>query len=380
MRLTDCPRNQTIRRTAFVERATELLPHSAAEIEETALARYGSGSPHAPSSPTLSDQIDSKIRFYTWFAEGKPAEFSFRPDVMPDGEIDSRFARCWQEAVKATPGLTARFTLRAGGFRVPLPGGYYRFNRSVLLSNATDDGSDVFVAVAPKLLQKGGLYRATITTEGVALDSLDAVFLRWKIALRMLRRYRRTVRPEILRRLRAGIPFEFARDHGELCVTLRSGRMPKETKDDYKRRAAIFSSRLDRVRDALAALAAEGQAAAEQFAARPEIAAAELAQARETAIADYRAARDRFWHSALESYHKTTLPGFPFRTPSEVHGRLKSSLSHRQRERFDHTHAFFVSAFRRVMEFGWNPLEETPTDTRRSENASQQMLAMEFSA
>lgn len=380
MRLTDCPRNQTIRRTAFVDRASELLPHSAAEIEAAALARYGPNSPHAPSAPTLSERIESKVRFYTWFADGKPAELNFRPDVMPDGEIDSRFARCWQEAVRATSGLTARFTLRADGFRVPLPGGYYRFNRSVLLSAATDDGSDVVVTVAPKLLQKGGLYRATITTLGVSLESLDATFVRWKIALRMLRRYRRTVRPEILRRLRAGIPFEFARDRGELCVTLRCGRMPKETKDEYKSRAAIFASRLERVHDALATLATEGQAAANQFAARPEIAMAELARARETAIADFRAARDRFWQSALESYHKTTLPGFPFRTPSEVRGRLKSSLSHRQRERFDHTHDFFVTAFRRVTDFGWNPLEETPSGTRHGGDTSQQILAMEFSA
>ena len=380
MRLTDCSRNQTIRRTAFVERATELLPHSAAEIEEAALARYGPGSPHAPSSATLLDRIESKIRFYTWFAEGKPAEFSFRPDLMPDGAIDLRFARCWQEAVKATPSLTARFALRAGGFHVPLPGGYYRFNRSVLLSNATDDGSEVVVTVAPKLLLKGGLYRATITTDGVTLDSLDAVFLRWKITLRMLRRYRRTVRPEILRRLRAGIPFEFTRNHGELCVTLRSGRMPKETKDDYKHRAAIFSGRHDRARDALTTLAAEGRLTANQFAARPEIATAEFEHARETAIADFRAARDRFWQSALESYYKTTLPDFPFRTPAEVRGRLKSSLSHRQRERFGHTHEFFVSAFRRVTELGWNPLEETPAGTQRVGDTNQQMLAMEFSA
>ncbi len=380
MRLTDSPRNQTIRRTAFAERARELLPYSDTEIEEAALARFGPGSPPAPSSPTLSDRIVSKIRFYTWFAEGKPAECNFRPEVMPDGEIDSRFARCWQEAVKATPGLTPRFTLRAAGFHVPLPGGYYRFNRSVLLSNATDDGSDVVVTVAPKLLQKSGLYRATITTDGVTLDSLDAGFLRWKNALRMLRHYRQSVRPEILRRLRAGIPFEFARERGELCVTLRSGRMPKETKDDYKRRAAIFSGRLDRVRAALAALAGEGRIAAEQFAARPEIVAAEFARARETAIADFRAARDRFWQSALESYHKTTLPDFPFRTPSEVRGRLKSSLSHRQRERCGHTHELFVSAFRRVADFGWNPLEETPPGTRCGGETSRQMLAMEFSA
>ena len=299
---------------------------------------------------------------------------------MPDGEIDSRFARCWQEAVKATPGLSARFTLRADGFHVPLPRGHYRFNRSVLLSDATDDGSDVVVTVAPRLLQKGGLYRATITTLGVNLESLDASFMRWKIALRMLRRYRRTVRPEILRRLHAGISFEFARGRGELCVTLRSGRMPKETKEDYKRRAAIFSGRLDRVRDALTALADEGRGAANQFAARPEIATGELERARETAIADFRAARDRFWQSALESYHKITLPDFPFRTPSEVRGRRKSSLSHRQRERLDRAYEFFVSAFRRVTEFGWNPLEETPPGTRRGGETSQQMLAMEFSA
>ena len=73
MRLSDCPRNQKIRRTAFVERASELLPHSAEDIEAAALARYGPSSPDAPSSSTLSDQIESKIRFYTWFADGKPA-------------------------------------------------------------------------------------------------------------------------------------------------------------------------------------------------------------------------------------------------------------------------------------------------------------------
>lgn len=380
VRLNQSPRQLSMRRNAFLERASELLPHSSERIAEAALAHYGP--PQALETPikALTEQIEKKIRFYEWFAEGKPAEFAFRPDIMPEGEIDVRFARCWKAAFKAKPGLVPRFILRADGFRVPLPKGYYRFNRSVLLGEAIDDGSDVTVTVAPKLLQKGGLFRATIASDGVHLDSLDAAFARWKIALRMLRRYRRTVRPEILRRLRAGLPFEFARDRSDLRVTLRSGRMPKETKDDYTRRAAIFRARLNRVNDALTALAAEGQAAAEQFAARPEIATDEFARARETAIADFRAARDRFWQAALESYHKTTLPDFPFRTPSEVQGRLKSSLSHRQRERFYHTRDFFESVFRRVTEFGWNPLEETPSGTRRGGDTNQQMLAMEFSA
>src|SRR5207253_1121699 len=139
--------------------------------------------------------------FYEWFASGKPAEVILSNGMLPDGEIDPQFARCWQAAIKAMPQLKPVFALRADGFRVPLPHGFYRFNRSVLLNPIRDDNADLNVEVDPQLLRKGGLYRLVPVPSGTRLESLESVMPRWKIALRMLRRYRTSVRPEILRRL-----------------------------------------------------------------------------------------------------------------------------------------------------------------------------------
>lgn len=374
------PRKHQIKREAFVARAAELLPHSPDAIEHAAISLYGPTTASGPSVATLRERIEKLIRFHEWFAEGKPAELAFRPEVMPDGEIDPRFTRCWHEAVKAIPSLAPRFTLHADGFRVPLPHGYYRFNRSVLLDRSIDDGSDVTVTVAVTLLRKGGLYRARFTLEGVSLEPLGASFTRWKIALRMLRRYRLAVHSEILRRLHAGVPFEFARDRGELQIALRSGRVPKEIKEDYKRRVAVLQQRLHRVNAALAALADEGRIAAEDFAVSPEIVAAEQAAKRAVAIADYRAARDRFWQVALTGYHKSTLPAWPFRAPTEIRGRIKSSLTHRQRAGLDMARESFTEAFKKVVACGWNPIKEVQPSVHAEYVGAQQILAMEFSS
>ena len=186
---------------------------------------------------------------------------------MPDGEITPRFARCWQAALKALPNLMPRFALTADGFRIPLPHGCYRLYRSVLLDANLDEGNDMTVEVDPTLLHKGGLYRMSKGADGIRLESLQTAIPRWKVALRMLRKHRITMRAELLRRMRDGVAFEFSRQKGAIKVTLKAGKMPSEVRIQYRMRATLVRDRLNRVRDALAELEAEGERAAEIFAA-----------------------------------------------------------------------------------------------------------------
>ena len=355
-----------------------MLPNLDEAIESKASHLYGTEPDGEPPLVPLETHLEKLARFYGWFVEGKPAELVLSSAIMPDGEIGTQFVRCWREALKASPQLTPRFTLRADGFRVPLQHGHYRFNRSVLLDPASDDGSDVTVDVDHALLRKGGLFRLLITPDTVRLQPLGAHFPRWKIALRMLRHFRRGVRPEILRRLRANIPFEFSRCHGALQVTLKSGRMPKEVRDEYRRRAALINARLNRVRDARGALELEGRAAAAAFAGDPATAAAQRARERDAAITSFRDARDRLWRIALECYRKTTLPDWPFRTPDEIRSQTKRGLSSRQRIRLDHAVECFTRAHEEVTAYGWNPLGDTWLGERRADTTSQRILAMEL--
>ena len=190
---------------------------------------------------------------------------------MPDGEITPQFARCWQAALKALPNLTPRFALTADGFRIPLPHGHYRFNRSVLLDTNLDGGNATTVEVDPTLLRKGGLYRLKTDADGIRLESLQTAIPRWKVALRMLRRHRISMRQELLRRMRSGVAFEFSRQKGALKVTLNVGKMPSELRILYRTRAALMRNRLNRVREALAELEAEGESAAEKRLPRLQI-------------------------------------------------------------------------------------------------------------
>ena len=374
----DCPRNHGVRRRAFCDRARELLPHLDHEIEAKATALYGPGHDGQLPVITLEERLEKRAKFRDWFAAGKPVETTISSGVVPDGEVSAQFARCWQEAVKATPGLTPRFALGAEGFRVPLPRGFYRFNRSVLLDQATDDGRDVTLEVDASLLRRGGLYRLQLGADGGRLESLHTAFTRWKIAVRMLRRYRPSVRPEIVRRLRAGVPFEFSRFKGALKVTLKAGRMPTEVREDYQARAALFRQRVNRVRDARTALEAEGRNAAATFAANPAILAAQRSAELEFTIAAFREARDRLWRIAQECYLKNSLPAWPFRTPDEIRGWAKRGLSPRKRIRLDHAIEWFTRAHKDVVEHGWNPLDDPSLTERPKQRIAQRILALDF--
>ena len=253
----DCPHNHHIRRKAFCDRARQLLPDLAAEIESTATGLYGPEPDGQPHLKSLADLLERRAKLCDWFAQGKPADVVVPFGAMPDGEITPQFARCWQAALKALPNLTPRFALTADGFRVPLPHGCYRFHRSVLLDANLDEGNDTTVEVDPRLLRKGGLYRLRKDADIIRLESLQTAIPRWKVALRMLRKHRISMRPELLRRMRNGVAFEFSRQKGAIKVMLKAGKMPSELRIQYRTRAAIVRNRLNRVREALAELEAK---------------------------------------------------------------------------------------------------------------------------
>lgn len=338
------PRNEAVRRQAFVQRARELLPDLREEIKTEATRRFGPRPEGECAMARLRERLEKTSRFHDWFAEGRAAEFKFWGDALPHGEMNEQFVRCWREAKKGTPALTNRFTLRKDGFRVPLPHGHYRFERGVLLPRDVDDGSDIVLDVDDELLRRGGLFRLEIKTDACRLVALSAVLTRWKIALRMLRHFRAPVRPEIMRRLRTGQPLEYSRGRGSVVVTLRCGRMPKEVRDAYRARAEVHHRRLNRVIEGETWLSGEGTAAANEFATAPEVQAAQAAAQRERRIAAYREARDRLWTIASVYYVKRSLPEWPFRTPDEICGRMKADISPRRQLRLESA----VEAFRRA--------------------------------
>lgn len=370
-------RNQLIRRQAFCERARELLPNLGDKIHREATTLYGAENENPTPHSTLEQTLERRTKFYEWFADGKPADVIISNGLVPDGEIGTQFARCWQAALRATPNLKPNFALRSNGFHVPLPNGYYRFNRSVLLNPAIDDGADLDVEVDPQLLRKGGLYRLTMKLHGPRLESLETAMPHWKIALRMLRGYGASVRPEILRRLRSGARLEFSHWRNAVKVTLRAGRMPEDVRAKYRALTLTLQRRLDCVRGAFARLNAEGRHAAETFAADSNVQSAQHAAAREAAISGFRDARDRLWRLARECYRKDSLPSWPYRTPDEIHGCAKRGISPRQRIRLDHAIKWFAQTHDEVIAFDWNPLEDPYlTEQSRQKTTAQRILAL----
>jgi hypothetical protein len=356
-----------------------LLPNLGVEIDSMATALYGTEPTAQPQLTELAALIERRTRFHDWHAHGKPAEVVAPFGAVPDGEISPQFARCWQAAQKAQPSLTPRFALAADGFRLPLPRGRYRFERSVLLDPKFDRGDDTTVEVDPALLSKGGLYRRKVCAGYIRLESLRTAIPRWKVALRLLRRYRIAVRPELLRRMRSGVPFEFSRHKGALKVTLKAGRMPDEVRIRYRARAKLVRRRLDRVRNALAALEAEGERAAEKFAADPALIATQREAERQSAIAEFRRARDWLWRIARECYRRDSLPPWPFRTPTEVDGCARRGISSRQRIRLEGAIQAFTRAYAEVTAYRWNPLEDQDLTEARPKATPQRILALAFS-
>ncbi len=359
-----------------MDRARELLPDLHGEIETEATRRFGPQPERGCAVTQLRERLEKIRRFHDWFAEGKPAEFEFWADVLPHGEMNEQFIRCWREAVKATPTLSNRFTLRKDGFRVPLPHGHYRFDRCVLLPREADDGSEFVLDVDVDLLRRGGLFRLEVKADACRLVSLASVLARWKIALRMLRHFRPQLRPEIMRRLRAGQPLEYSRHRGALAVTLRCGRMPKEVRDAYRARAAIHRGRLEKVIEIETLLSSEGAMTAQEFAASSVAQAAQAAAQRERLIGAYRDARDRLWALAGVYYVKRSLPEWPFRTPEEVCGQMKSGISPRRQLRLESAIDWFRRAYAEVVESGWNPLEDALPTRARGSAESQQVLPL----
>ena len=120
------------------------------------------------------------------------------------------------------------------------------------------------------------------------------------------------MRLELLRRMRAGVAFEFSREKGAIKVTLKAGKIPSELRIRYRTRADIMRNRLNRIREALAELEAEGKRAAETFAADPANIAAQNAAERESTITAFRGARDRLWQIARQCYRRDSLSPWPF--------------------------------------------------------------------
>src|SRR5664280_615055 len=376
----DCPRNRHIRRKAFCDRARQLLPDLAAQVESTATALYGPNPEGQPQLKSLADLLERRAKFCDWFAQGRPADVVISFGAMPDGEITPQFARCWQAASKAMPNLTPRFALTADGFRIPLPHGCYRFHRSVLLDATLDNGNDMTVEVDPTLLRKGGPYRLKTNGDGIRLESLQTAIPRWKVALRMLRKHRISMRPELLRRMHTGVAFEFSRQKGAVKVTLRAGKLPSEVRIQYRTRAAIVRDRLNRVREALGELEAEGERAAETFAANPTIIAAQRAAEQESAITAFRGTRDRLWQVARQCYRRDSLPPWPFRTPAEIRGCARRGISSRQRMRIENAIEGFTRDHEEATAYGWNPLDDESLTERHHKGAPQRILGLELAS
>jgi hypothetical protein len=376
----DCPRNHHIRRKAFCERARQLLPDLAAQIESTATGLYGPEPDGQPHLKSLADLLERRAKLCDWFAQGKPADVVVPFGAMPDGEITPQFARCWQAALKALPNLTPRFALTADGFRVPLPHGCYRFHRSVLLDANLDEGNDTTVEVDPRLLRKGGLYRLRRDSDSIRLESLETAIPRWKVALRMLRKHRTSMRLELLRRMRNRVAFQFSRQKGAIKVTLKAGKIPSELRIKYLTRAAIVHNRLNRVREALAELETEGERAAATFAADPTIIATQHAAERASAITAFRGARDRLWQVARQCYRRDSLPPWPYRTPVEIRGCARRGISSRQRMRIENAIAAFTRAYKEAAAYGWNPLNDERFTEHRQNGAPQRILGLEIAS
>jgi hypothetical protein len=216
--------------------------------------------------------------------------------------------------------------------------------------------------------------------DGIRLESLQTAIPRWKVALRMLRKHRITMRAELLRRMRAGVAFEFSRQKGAVKVTLKAGKMPREVRIQYCTRAAIVRDRLNRVREALAELEAEGERAAETFAANPTIIAAQRAAERESAITAFRGARDRLWQVARQCYRRDSLPPWPYRTPAEIRGCARRGISSRQRMRIENAIQGFTRAYEEATAYGWNPLDDESLTEHHHNGAPQRILAVEFAS
>jgi len=376
----DCPRNHHIRRKAFCDRARQLLPDLAAQIESTAARLYGPEPDGQPHLKSLADLLERRAMLCDWFAQGKSANVIVPFGAIPDGEVSPRFARCWQAALKALPNLTPRFALTADGFRVPLPHGCYRFHRSVLLDANLDEGNDTTVDVDPALLHKGGLYRSITDSDSIRLESLQTAIPRWKVALRMLRKHRISMRPELLRRMRNGVAFQFSRQKGAIKVTLKAGKIPSELRIKYLTRATIVHNRLDRVREALAELEVEGEREAEAFAADPTIIAAQHAAERESAITAFRGERDRLWQVARQCYRRDSLPPWPFRTPAEIRGCARRGISSRQPMKIENAIEAFTSAYKEATAYGWNPLDDESFTEHHHNGAPQRILGLEIAS
>ena len=214
--------------------------------------------------------------------------------------------------------------------------------------------------------------------KAIRLESLQTAIPRWKVALRMLRKHRISMRPELLRRMRDDVAFEFSRQKGAVKVTLKCGKMPSELRIQYRTRAAIVRDRLNRVREALAELEAEGKRAAETLAANPTIIAAQRAAERESAITAFRGARDRLWQVARQCYRRDSLPPWPYRTPAEIRDCARRGISSRQRMNIENAIQGFTRAYEEATAYGWNPLDDESLTEHHHKGAPQRILGLEI--
>ena len=116
------------------------------------------------------------------------------------------------------------------------------------------------------------------------------------------------------------------------------------------------------------------------FAADPTIQLAQAAARREALIESYRHARDRLWQIASVFYVKRSLPQWPFRTPDEICGRLKSGMSPRRQLRLQSAIEIFQRAYADVVECGWNPLDDITPAHSRNRAEAQQVLPLEVAS
>src|ERR1017187_3351794 len=106
--------------------------------------------------------------------------------------------------------------------------------------------------------------------------------------------------------------------------------------------------------------------------------AAEGEAERASAIAAFRATRERLWQIARECYLKTSLPPWPFRTPAEIRGCARRGLSSRQRMRLENAVQAFTRAYTEAIAFEWNPLNDQCLTERKRSGARQCILPLEI--
>ncbi len=280
--------SSSYRRTlAFRQRANELLPDYAAQIDaeaarlfgvtETEVDEHGYKMKRANQpdfTERLAKRIKARVEALEFVFKGKPLTISLPTKFASDGELDSRVGACVAACRKA--GVEVPHTFVVNGAHVAF--GPYKLLRGVFIPPSLDDGTPMLrVSVDEQLLLRGGPFRAFVQEGGLRLAFMGNAIKPWKIMLHILREIgprNPTKRSEVLRRLSGKANLKYVRTggrNGDVSVTVPTVKFGAGEKAVVEAKMQSLIARQDRLTRTLTAWDADGVALANAFATSPSV-------------------------------------------------------------------------------------------------------------